>query len=337
MKRFSDRNPTKVGIVSIVVMLVAVLLALNFSKLPLINTHTTYRADFAEAGGLQSGDIVTVAGVRVGQITKLALHGDRVRVSFTVSSSVHLGVDTSAAGKVLNPVGQEYLELVPAGPGRLRSSTVIPTSRTSIPSTFVGDISQLTEQVGGFDIPQMVKSMQVGSQDLQASPARATSAALSGLARFSQVLANRRQELATVVVEGAKLTQVLSDRSAELVNLVGQGDLVLQVLRQREVTIQQLLAATSTLSQQLSAILTTNGSQLNSFLTSLQSVSATLSRDSTTLANAIPMLAAFDTYAANVTGSGPFADFVLPTTLIPGNLIAQCSKLPITPTAGCRP
>src|ERR1700680_673047 len=116
MKRFSDRNPTKVGIVSIVVMVVAVLLALNFSKLPLINTHTTYRADFAEAGGLQSGDIVTVAGVRVGQITKLALHGDRARVSLSVSYSVPLGVDTSAAGKVLTPVGQEYLELAPAGP-----------------------------------------------------------------------------------------------------------------------------------------------------------------------------------------------------------------------------
>jgi phospholipid/cholesterol/gamma-HCH transport system substrate-binding protein len=337
MKRFSDRNPTKVGIVSLAILLAAVLVALNFSKLPLINHRTTYRADFAETGGLQTGDIVTVSGVRVGQITKLALHGDRVRVSFTVNSSVHLGTGTSVAGKVLNPVGQEYLELAPGGPGSI-GSTVIPTSRTSIPSTFVGDISQLTEQVGGFDIPQMVRSMQVGSQDLQASPARATSAALSGLARFSQVLAARRQELATVVVQGAQLTQILSQRSAELVNLVGQGDLVLQVLKQREQTVKQLLDATATLSSQLSAILTTNGSQLNSFLASLQTVSTALSHDSTTLANAIPLLAAFNNYAANVTGSGPWADFVVPTTLIPGTLISQCSKVgPLSPTAGCRP
>lgn len=33
-----------------------------------------------------------------------------------------------------------------------------------------------------------------------------------------------------------------------------------------------------------------------------------------------------------------FADFVLPTTLIPGNVITQCSKLlPLSPTTGCRP
>jgi phospholipid/cholesterol/gamma-HCH transport system substrate-binding protein len=338
MKRFGDRDPAKVGLVSIIVLVVAVLIAVNFSRLPLISNNTTYRADFADSGGLQTGDIVTVAGVRVGQIIKLALHGDRVRVSFTVGAGVHLGAETAAAGKVLNPVGQEYLELAPAGPGHLRSSTVIPLSRTSVPSTFVGDLSQLTEQVGGYDIPQLVKSMQVGSQDLKGSPGQATAAVLTGLARFSKVLADRRQELATVVVQGAQLTQVLSQRSGELVSLVGQGDLVLQVLNQRRQTIQQLLAATSTLSLQLSSILTKDGTQLNSFLSSLQSLSSVLSNDSATLANAIPLLAAFNTYAANVTGSGMFADFVLPTTLIPGNVIVQCSKLlPLSATAGCRP
>ena len=80
-------------------------------------------------------------------------------------------------------------------------------------------------------------------------------------------------------------------------------------------TVKQLLDATSTLSTQLSALLTTNGSQLNSFLASLQSVSAALAHDSGTLSNAIPLLAAFNTYAANVTGSGPWADFALASSV----------------------
>ena len=51
----------------------------------------------------------------------------------------------------------------------------------------------------------------------------------------------------------------------------------------------------------------------------------------------IPGLAAFTRYSANVTGSGPFADFVAPTLVVPDNLIAQCSKLgALDPQRGCR-
>jgi hypothetical protein len=51
-----------------------------------------------------------------------------------------------------------------------------------------------------------------------------------------------------------------------------------------------------------------------------------LARDSTDIANTFPLLTAFDRYVANVTGSGPFGDFVLPTLLIPDNVIKQCAK-----------
>ena len=50
------------GLVGIVVVTVLVVGALQFPKLPLIHNHATYQADFANAGGLASGDIVTVDG-----------------------------------------------------------------------------------------------------------------------------------------------------------------------------------------------------------------------------------------------------------------------------------
>lgn len=331
----------RLGLASLAVLAVATILSLNFSRLPLVSDQgTLYRADFADSGGLHVGDVVTVAGVRVGQISRLALHGDRVRISFRVRG-VRLGPDTTVGAKVLSPVGQEYMEVDPRGAGRLKSGMVIPLSQTSVPTNLIGDLSQLTAQTEQYNIAQMVRSMQVGSDVLSGTPAADTAAALSGLARFSQVLADRQQELGTLVSQGAQLSQVLADRTGQIVNLVGQGDLVLQVLNDRRQVILQLLQTTTGLSTTLSGLLTQDGGALNTLLANLRTVSGLLAHDSNSIGAAMPLLAAFNRYAANVAGSGPFVDFVLPTMLVPDNVIAQCAALnqqaPLPPALGCRP
>jgi phospholipid/cholesterol/gamma-HCH transport system substrate-binding protein len=125
------------------------------------------------------------------------------------------------------------------------------------------------------------------------------------------------------------------------VNLVSQGNLVLQVLNDRRQVIDQLLQTTTALSKTLSGILTNDGGTLNALLTNLQTVSALLAHDSSSIGAAMPLLAAFNRYAANVTGSGPFVDVAIPTLLLPDNVIAQCGalnqKTPLPPALGCRP
>ncbi|MGA2208822.1 MAG: MCE family protein [Acidimicrobiales bacterium] len=338
MKHFRERNPLVVGLSALCVLVLAVVGALNFSKLPLFGGGTTYQADFVDASGLATGDIVTVAGVRVGEITGISLDGDKVLVSFTVAQGVHLGDTSSVAAKVLTPLGQEYLEVTPAGPGTQSSAGAIPLSRTSIPNTLIGDLSQATSEGEHYDIGALVKSLEVSSQDLQGTPASLTTEALAGLARFSGVLAAHEQELSTIVTQGAALTTVLAKRSQELVTLVGQSNLVLQVLDQRRQAIHQLLVTTAALSTQLTEIFKGDNGPLTELLSKLTTVSAVLSNDSTKLSDAVPILAAFDRYAANVTGSGPFADVVIPTMLIPDNIIQQCGTSHIAnPGQGCQP
>jgi phospholipid/cholesterol/gamma-HCH transport system substrate-binding protein len=324
--RFKERNQKRMGAITIIVVVALVFLALNFAKLPFFNNDATYHADFVNAGTLVTGDIVTVAGVHQGLVTKIALHGNRVRVTFTVNKSLRLGIDTGAAVKVLTPIGQEYVELEPAGPGRLTSSSVIPASRTSIPDTLIGDFNTLGSEAGRYNLRQLAKALEATGQTFGAVPASAAASALSGIARFSQILADRESQLETLVSQGANLTGVLNQRSGELVALVGQGDLVLKVLNARRTAIQQLLATTTSLSQNLSEIIDSNRSQISTLLTNLQTVSAVLAKDSTSLADAIPVLSAFDRYAANASGSGPFVDSVIPTSLIPDNIVAECGR-----------
>ncbi len=338
MKRFRERNRAMTGLVGVVVVLVLVAGALEFPRLPLIHSNATYSADFASAGGLATGDIVTIDGVKVGSITGMTLDGNRVRVSFTVSGA-DLGSTTSAAAKVLSPVGTEYMELTSSGGGSL--SALIPEERTSVPYNLVTDLSGLGSEIQHYNLPQIEKALNVGSQDLNGTPASETTSAFNGLAGMSRVIGDEGTALATIVSQGAKLSTVLSQRSRQLFDLFGQSDLVLSVLEQRRTAIQQLLTSTSTLSQQITSILSVNRPQLTTLLDDLQSVSAVLAKDSNDFGQAIPILAAFSRYAANATGSGPFVDASVPTLLIPDNLATQCSghgAFPsLNPQVGCRP
>jgi phospholipid/cholesterol/gamma-HCH transport system substrate-binding protein len=339
VKRFRERNRALTGIVGVVVTLALIAGALQFSNLPLIHSNATYSADFANAGGLVTGDIVTIDGVKVGTITGMALAGDKVVVTLEINSDIHLGSTTSAAAEVLSPIGTEYLELARSGSGSL--TTVIPQSRTSVPYNLVTDLSGLGNVIEHYNIPELEKALEVGSKDLSTTSATEMTQAFSGLARISNIVGNEQASLATIVSQGAGLTSVLSQRSNQLFNLFGQANLVLTVLEQRRAAIQQLLTATSTLSRQLTSILSVNSSQLTSLLQSLQSVSAILAKDSSDFGKAIPILAAFSRYAANTTGSGPFADVAVPTLLIPDNLASQCASKGAFPSSnpqvGCRP
>jgi phospholipid/cholesterol/gamma-HCH transport system substrate-binding protein len=312
--------------------------ALNFPRLPLIHDNPTYQADFSNAGGLQTGDIVTVDGVKVGSITAMALDGDQVRITFTASGT-SLGSGSSAAAEVLSPVGTEYMQISPSGSGSLHGP--IPVSRTSVPYNLVTALSGLGSEIQRYNIPQLERALDVGSQDFNGTNVSETTSAFQGLADISRVIGNEGPALATIVTQGAALSGVLSQRSQQLFNLFGQSDLVLSVLQQRRSAINQLLAATATLSQQITSLLSVNRPALTTLLQDLQSVSAILAKDSNDFGQAIPVLAAFSRYSANSSGSGAFFDVSVPTLLIPDTLSVQCSAAGTYPSGnpqvGCRP
>ena len=339
MRRFRERNRFATGVVGVAVTFALTAAALEFPHLPLIHSNAAYSAYFANAGGLATGDIVTVDGVKVGSITSMTLDGARVRVTFTVDPSVKVGSTTSAAAKVLSPVGTEYMELSLSGPGTLQGP--VPLSRTSVPYNLVSDLSGLGTVIQHYNIPELEKALEVGSQSLDGTSASETTAAFNGLARLSGIVGGEQAALADIVTQGAGLSQVLSQRSLQLFDLFGQANLVLSVLQQRAAAIRQLLAATASLGQQITHVLSVNRTKLTSLLQSLQAVSGVLAKDGKDFAAAIPVLAAFSRYAANTTGSGAFADVSVPTLLIPDNLASQCGLPGAFPSknslVGCRP
>ncbi|POX44950.1 MCE family protein [Streptomyces sp. Ru71] len=122
----------KFSLFALVTVLATALLAATIVNLSFTPEHT-YRAVFSDVTGLEKGDDVRVAGVRVGEVEGIRIK-DRTlaEVSFTVRADRPLLTGTHAVIRYRNLVGQRYVALTEgAGDARpLRPGGTIPLSRT---------------------------------------------------------------------------------------------------------------------------------------------------------------------------------------------------------------
>lgn len=94
----------------------------------------TYSAMFTDVTGMNPGDDVRVAGVRVGRVDNVELAGTQAKVTFRVQGDQPIFTSTVASVTYQNIIGQRYLGLS-AGTGDndvlLPSGSTIPVERTN--------------------------------------------------------------------------------------------------------------------------------------------------------------------------------------------------------------
>jgi phospholipid/cholesterol/gamma-HCH transport system substrate-binding protein len=135
MRRRSLAGPlVKSGVFIVVTTLATAVLAFSIAGTGVGNTNG-YDATFTDVTGLNTGDSVRIAGVRVGQVEHISVTGHRLaKVRFSVQSDRTLPASVTASIKYLNLVGQRYVELAQGvGPvdGTLRPGATIPPERTA--------------------------------------------------------------------------------------------------------------------------------------------------------------------------------------------------------------
>ncbi|HEU4999785.1 MAG TPA: MCE family protein, partial [Lapillicoccus sp.] len=126
----------KLVVFAVVTILATGVLAATIGNIRLGGT-TTYHAMFTDATGLQKGDDVRIAGVRVGEIDGIDVADGAsralARVTFTVDSDRTLPQSTRALIRYRNLVGQRYVALS-EGAGTSRALTedgTIPLRQTT--------------------------------------------------------------------------------------------------------------------------------------------------------------------------------------------------------------
>ena len=317
MKSFAERNRLVVGSVGIALTVGAVLAATLYDKVPGLSGGDTYSAYFAESGGLKAGAPVQVCGYRVGQVSSVELVGDRVLVTFDVDSGVRLGERTEAAIKTKSLLGAKTLEVAPRGDGRL--SQTIPVEHTTPPYQLTDALGELTTTISGLNTEQVSDSLRVLSQTLQDTPP-SLKVAVEGVARFSQTLDARDENLRRLLENANKSTGVLAQRTDEVVGLITDTNALLVELRSQSDALDQISGNISALSRQLTAFTAENRAQLGPALDKINGVLTIVDNRKERVQKSIKLLNQYAMSLGESVSSGPFFKSYV-ANLIPGQFI----------------
>lgn len=306
-KPFRERNPILVGAASIAVLAMLLLAAFKADSLPLIGGGDTYYATFQDSSGLQTGNEVRIAGVRVGKVTSIDLKDGFVRVGFKIKTNSRFGTQTGADIKVKTLLGAMYLALVPAGPGQLPEGSTIPVGRTESAYNVVQAFTGLANRAGAINLPQLRKSLNTLADATATTPVSFRNA-LQGVSRLSENVARRDQQINTLLRNLKKVSAIAANRDADVISLMKDSDVLMQALVARRDAIHRLLVSTGALSQQLTALVSQSRADLKPALSNLSGVVDVLLKNQSNLDQSLRLLEPFYRVFASTLGSGPWFD-----------------------------
>lgn len=201
-----------------------------------IGKHT-YTADLTEAGTVQKGDEVRIAGITVGSVTALELLEDSVRMSFTVENQVFVGDQTTLDIRMLTPIGGHYVAVFPAGRNAL-GDKAIPADHISLPYSLTKAIQDSARPLAAIDGTTLRANIDALTGALDKSPA-SVGEMTDAMASFVDVVNKQNEEVNRALdvadeyigmlsghrkVLGAMITKIglmetaVLDRRAEVIN-----------------------------------------------------------------------------------------------------------------------
>lgn len=304
---FRERNPVKIGAVSIAVLAMLMVMAFKADSLPLIGGGTTYYANFSEAGGLKTGDEVRVAGVRVGKVDSIELDGNQVKVGFKIREKVNFGENSGAGVRVKTLLGDMFLELQPAGEGQMKAGATIPVDRTESPYDVVEAFEGLADTSANIDKDQLAAALTTLA-DLTRSTPEEFQAALTGVSDLSRNLAAKDERIESLLTQLDRVTKVLDERDEDLIALMNDANQLFAALVERREAVHNLLISTQQLSKELSQLVDDSRADLKPALESLDVILDVFTKNEENLEKSLRLMAPFYKVFNNTLGNGPWWD-----------------------------
>jgi phospholipid/cholesterol/gamma-HCH transport system substrate-binding protein len=305
MLKYRETNRIRNGFLGIVLILLFIAVGLQPAQLLARVTDVRYQALFAQVGGLAPGNDVTMSGLKVGTVSDVALRDGQALVTFSLKGTIPLGSETTAHIRTGSLLGQRVLTVESAGAHRMRTSQVIPVSRTSSPYSLTQAVGDLTTDIAGTDTETLNQSLNTLSATIDAI-APELGPTFDGVTRLSRALNARNQTLGDLFKHVSDVSAILSERSQQVNTLILNANELLDVLVQERRAIVELLGNTSAVAKQLSGLVHDNQAKLAPTLDKLNAVTAVLQKNRDNIGKALPGLAKYELTTGELVSSGPY-------------------------------
>jgi phospholipid/cholesterol/gamma-HCH transport system substrate-binding protein len=288
MKAFTERNPKVIGITAIIVMAVGVL-AILFLNRSFFSSGYTIQARFANAAGISKGTEVMEAGVDVGTVSSVQVHGNAVDAQLSVNRSVLLPHKTTAAIEVETLLGVVDVTLNPVSgwndplkPEALITDTSVPTEFYELQNTAHALLSKSNAKA----LNSLVTSLANITKGKQTQVAQI----ISGLGALTTTVDQRSGQVSQLIDSANTLSSTLASRDQQLLSIVNNLDTVSTGLAANNQDLGNLITNVDSMASQTNSLVSQDSPALNSLLKSLHTDLGVVSQHQEDLAEGVSYL-----------------------------------------------
>ncbi len=230
----STKQQVGVGCLMVVAGLVTAALAVTLGGIGAWGGTTSYKVPLDDAAGLSNGARVSIRGVDVGTVSKLALEGGEAVVHFEVADDVIVRTSASAMVRARSLLGEKYLALEPGEGDPLAEGSELPV----VGEQYEVDemIAVLTPLVAAIDPEVLRITTEALAEELREDPERIgrilddAEATLANTRKASEELPELTAELRIALSDARRSLAVLSARGTELKPLLEDADRLVERL-----------------------------------------------------------------------------------------------------------
>ena len=317
MRTLEGSNRIRNGLMGIIILVLVLGVGQSFASVPMLFASPTYFAQFSDTGGINTSDKVRIAGVDVGRVRSMKIDGDKVVIGFSLGGT-EIGTESRASIRTDTILGRRNIEIEPRGTKALRSNGVLPLGQTTTPYQIYDAFFDVTKAASGWDTQTVKRSLNVLSETIDQTYPH-LSAALDGVARFSDTIGKRDDQIKQLLANANKIAGILGNRSQQINQLLVNAQSLLAAINQRNYAVSMLLERVSQFSEQVKGFIDDNPN-LNHVLEQLRTISDVLKDRRGDLMQTLTTVAKFVASLGEAVASGPYFKVML-VNLLPYQIL----------------
>lgn len=301
----------RVGLFVVSGIVILAMLAVQLSGAQFTDKRV-YRAAFTDVAGLEEGDEVRVAGVRVGEVDEINLVDNKPHVAFSVERGIEVTDDVHVVVRYKNLLGDRFLELSKNGDSSapIDPGTVIPVSKTAPALDLDALLNGFQPLFEGLDAGQVNELAQNLITVLQGQGGTVESL-LDHIGRLTNGLADRDQVIGRLVTNMGDVLTTLDKRGGQLSGTLTRLQKVVSGLAKDRKVLGESLDELGTMADSFTDLLVSSRKPLKRSVAELGRLTKQLDKDKDELEFNITELVDFYVRASRIGAYGSFTNAYL--------------------------
>ena len=264
----------RINLIGFFVISLGLIYAMATQVLTVLQGRYSVNAIFPDAGGVFTNQEVTYRGMTVGQVGKMEVVPEGVRLELIIKDNYKIPAeDIEARVMFKSAVGEQFVDLLPEAKGApyLADGDEIPLDRTSIPVSTQALLSTTQSVLEGVPPEALAGAIDSLAEGL-AGEGSDLALMLESLADLSELFAERAPEVVGILKNGTQVGDAFLRSKEDFANAIRDLVTVADILADNRPNLDRLLNGANLLSDELIALIQDNRAILNQVISELADI-----------------------------------------------------------------